>query len=122
MILRACTVCGRLTEQKRCPDHRCDTRPPPEERGYDEAWQRVRRRVLRARPICEEPGCTLPATDVHHIDGRGPRGDNSDGNLRALCHSHHSRITAAENGSFGRPTNRPAGTGWDASNRSQATG
>lgn len=47
--------------------------------------------------------------DVDHIDGSGPRGDNSDANLMALCHSHHSRKTALKDGGFGRrdPRKRP---------------
>jgi hypothetical protein len=38
------------------------------------------------------------ATDVDHIDGRGPKGPRGHdwSNLRALCHSHHSKRTARD--------------------------
>jgi len=52
------------------------------------------------------------AVDVDHIDGSGPRGDNSDKNLRAMAHGHHSRKTVRQDGGFGRkdPRRRPPET------------
>jgi 5-methylcytosine-specific restriction protein A len=100
-ILRACTICGRLSDRYRCPQHR-DPRPNAAYRGYGSAWKRIRRAYLAVHPICEQDGCDSPATDVHHLDGRGPLGDNSDGNLEALCHAHHSQRTVLEQGGFGR--------------------
>ena len=102
LILRACTVCGRFSDRHRCPAHR-DPRPNATARGYGPAWKRIRARYLTAHPVCEEQGCGKPSVDVHHRDGSGPRGDNSDGNLEALCHAHHSRRTVLEQGGFGRP-------------------
>jgi hypothetical protein len=40
------------------------------------------------------------ATDVDHIDGN--TGNNHPDNLNSLCHSCHSKKTAAHDGSFGR--------------------
>ena len=78
-------------------------RPSSRERGYGSEWQQIRQRYLTAHVICENPeGCINPATDVDHIDGKGPRGDNDDLNLRALCHSCHSRKTVRQDGGFGR--------------------
>lgn len=100
-VLRACTVCGALSDEKRCETHRVDTRPPARVRGYDAAWRRIRRRFLRSHPVCATEGCNRPATHVDHIDGRGPRGDNRPENLQGLCHSCHSRKTALHDGGFG---------------------
>ncbi len=103
MILRACTVCGALSDQGRCEKHRpIDDRPSAARRGYGATWRVIRARYLRTHMICEEPGCGLLAIDVDHVDGRGPSRDNTDANLQALCHSHHSRKTALRDGSFGR--------------------
>jgi ribose 1,5-bisphosphokinase PhnN len=43
-------------------------------------------------------GCVAKATDVDHIDGEGPLGPRGHDwtNLRALCHSHHSKRTARD--------------------------
>lgn len=98
--------CSARVEQGRCDTHRKayrkahDThRPSASARGYGAKWRRTRAEYLRTHPICEdEAGCIQPATDVHHIDGLGPRGPrgHDDSNLMALCHAHHSQITAVE--------------------------
>lgn len=82
-----CVACTRTTEKQRGSSTR---------RGYGATWRNIRARYLKAHPFCETPGCHTPATDVHHLDGRGPRGNNNTSNLQALCHSHHSSITARE--------------------------
>jgi 5-methylcytosine-specific restriction enzyme A len=41
------------------------------------------------------------ATDVDHVDGDSE--NNSQDNLRSLCHACHSRKTATQDGGFGRP-------------------
>jgi 5-methylcytosine-specific restriction enzyme A len=57
-------------------------------------WRILRRRKLRANPICERCDRRL-ATDVHHK--RGVAVDPwSWGELESLCHSCHSRETARE--------------------------
>lgn len=92
MALKPCIGCGRLIDRgSRCRG--CE-RPTARERGYDSRWERTREQFLRANPTCEV--CNAPATDVHHIDGAGPRGPmgHSWENLMALCHADHSRITA----------------------------
>jgi 5-methylcytosine-specific restriction endonuclease McrA len=59
-------------------------------------WRRLRARLLRDRPWCEDPaGCREAATDVDHVVPIAAGGDPWDeGNLRPLCHRHHSRKTA----------------------------
>lgn len=62
-------------------------------------WPRIRKQVLtRDRHQCQarnEDGtpCSLPATDVDHIQ---PGDDHSLTNLQSLCAWHHKRKTAAE--------------------------
>lgn len=94
----------RLTGRRWCDEHRpADPRPSAHRRGYGRRWAAKRAAYLRAHPTCELPsGCAAPATDVHHLDGRGPGGDNRWANLQALCHPHHSAATVAGDGGFGR--------------------
>lgn len=112
MALRPCIEpgCPQLTSGTRCERHRKakrrtedKRRPSARERGYDAQWQRVRAGYLYLHPYCEdESGCLERATDVDHIDGLGPKGPNGydHANLRALCHSHHSKRTARDQGGF----------------------
>jgi hypothetical protein len=56
---------------------------------------------LRHDPICQRPGCTKPATDVHHIDDSWKQtGDFrafiDQNNLESLC-QHHSEETMKRN-------------------------
>ena len=70
------------------------------QRGYDAAWQVVRLQHLQDYPLCVE--CLkryifTPAVDVHHIIKLAERPDLRDvsSNLMSLCHSCHSKFTAA---------------------------
>ena len=100
-----CPTC--LTESRREAEKR---RPKRYGRTYDGRWHAFSKRYLRNHPTCECPECaTLPeyrrqeATEVDHIDGRGPSGPRGydEGNLMAMSKSHHSRKTAREDGGFG---------------------
>ena len=79
----ACTVCGRLSERTRCLKHRQTLSAAA--RGYGRAWERIRAAYIALHPVCEESACDEALVEVDHIDGRGPDGDNSDGNLQPLC-------------------------------------
>lgn len=120
---RVCVRCRRTIPTGRCPH--CTTtarkrvdrdRPTAAARGYDRRWQATRTAYLAEHPLCECDRCApLPvqplAEDVHHIDGRGPLGPHGHcwHNLAALTHACHARITATQNGAFGRPiTTAPA--------------
>lgn len=97
-IVRAgvCSLCGPLRARR---DAAGDAlRGTAAQRGYGGRWQRVRALFLRAHPLCAEcaqQGVTTAATDVHHLVPRRAGGTDEESNLRALCHSCHSRITAA---------------------------
>ena len=98
--------CPTLTRNSYCDDHYRDVqreldsrRPNSTERGYDTEWRKTRAAFIKAHPYCQdEAGCLAEATDVHHLDGLGPKGPQGHdwANLQSLCHSHHSRITARE--------------------------
>jgi len=84
----------------RCPEHTVkqdDTyRPNASARGYDGRWRKASRAYLLANPTCCVVGCDRASTDTDHIDGKGPLGPRGYdlSNWRALCHQHHSAITA----------------------------
>ena len=102
----ACRMCGAMSSSRLCPEHaaaRASNNRQKErrrgsawERGYDTAWRRTRAQFLYEHPNCEV--CGELATDVHHIDGKGPKGErgHDHSNLQALCHSHHSQVTASD--------------------------
>ena len=91
--------------RKYCADA---AREPGHNRHYNTArWKRLRLMKIRRNPLCQAPGCTAPATDVDHIVSIADGGDDSHGNLQALCHPCHSRKTAVQDGGFGRARGRP---------------
>ena len=105
--------CPELTDERFCETHRLDSRKASEAKretaqakGYDARWRQTRKDFLRAYPVCQdEMGCVAKATDVDHIDGLGPNGPRGHDwtNLRAFCHSHHSKRTAKDQpGGFSR--------------------
>lgn len=106
--------CGALVYGGgQCPNCLAETRrerdkqrPNAATRGYDSKWREMRDWYLQRHPTCTEPGCIEPATDVDHIDGRGPHGPRGydPSNLRAYCHAHHSAKTALHDGGFGHAT------------------
>jgi 5-methylcytosine-specific restriction endonuclease McrA len=123
--MRVPRICGcgyRIAHGERCPCERQRaatakarhdaTRPSARDRGYDAAWERVRKDFLARHPMCCSPGCAEKATDVDHIVSVRERPDLrlSWSNLRPMCHRHHSRRTAREQG-FARPQSLLRGRG-----------
>lgn len=106
--MRVCSTvgCPNLTEAGKCKGCRTQAeakRGSAAERGYGARWRRTKARQLRVHPLCAD--CNARATDVHHLDGLGPKGPrgHDPSNLLSLCHSCHSKRTAAEQpGGFNR--------------------
>ena len=114
--------CSRLTTSKHgyCPTHKKSTdksyeltRETATQRGYTKrTWQNLRKIVLNNNPLCADPHTThkrysetVPATEVHHIDGDRTNNfyekGHPDNNLQPLCKQCHSRLTAQDHG-FGK--------------------
>ncbi len=88
----------------RLPDHR----PSASRRGYDVAWREFRLAYLMRHPLCvallrDGRRCGRPATDVDHHVSLERGGTNDEANLRAYCHSCHSKKSCAVDGALGRP-------------------
>lgn len=92
-----CDVHRRLWRQRQDAQ-----RPGARQRGYDAAWEATRARILARDPICTEPGCGEPSTEVDHRIAKRRGGSDDDANLRGMCRCHHSRKTALVDGAFGR--------------------
>ena len=91
-----CSICGPL-RQRSAAEHD-EQRGTAAQRGYGGRWQRARAMYLAKHPLCahcQQSGRVEPATDVHHIVPRRDGGSDADSNLLALCHSCHSKVTAA---------------------------
>jgi hypothetical protein len=89
---------GRCPDCKAEQDRRAQARRGPgtlpTDVRADRNWRMTRARYLRTHEQCEQDGCDARATDVHHIVDRADGGSSRFENLEALCHPHHSRITA----------------------------
>jgi 5-methylcytosine-specific restriction protein A len=109
-------VCGRLSDQGRCPDHRRAVartydraRGSSAARGYGYRWQVASKAFLRAHPLCECPECQggkvrVLIADV--VDHRVPhKGDMqlfwNQANWQPMHHDCHNKKTATEDGGFG---------------------
>lgn len=85
-----CSVCGAPPQSESAA-----RRESSRARGYDTAWEKLRRTHLADEPLCRM--CGAPAVLVDHIqpirDG-GARLD--DANLQSLCRRCHDRKTAED--------------------------
>lgn len=89
---------------KRIPSHRpgkpirrtrsAEYRPTAHQRGYGATWRKLRLLILREEPLCRH--CGAAATDVDHVIPLAAGGTHARENLSPLCHSCHSRKTAAD--------------------------
>lgn len=74
-----------------------DRRGSRHERGYTNAWVKLRLRHLARQPLCvhcEAQGRTTPAKDVDHIIPISEGADPLDmDNLQSLCRACHNRKT-----------------------------
>jgi 5-methylcytosine-specific restriction enzyme A len=102
--LRPCAApgCAYLIRNGQCPDH--PTRSGTHE-GYGRDWAALAAAFLAVNPTC---WCGRAATEVDHIVPIRMGGARLDWtNLRALCHPHHSLVTALYRARYGRPRPYP---------------
>jgi 5-methylcytosine-specific restriction protein A len=72
------------------------------ERTRGRAWMEIRKRVLRANPLCvhcTKAGRLAPATEVDHIKPLAQGGTDDGDNLQGLCEPCHKAKSAHEQGS-----------------------
>lgn len=71
-------------------------RPSRQARGYDRAWEKLRKLVLRDMPYCCR--CGKPATVVDHIKpiSEAPELRLERSNLRPMCARCHNQRTALD--------------------------
>lgn len=77
-----------------------ENRPNSYRRGYDRSWQIVRKQHIANHPLCADclkENKYVAMQDVHHIIKLADRPELRDDatNLMSLCHSCHSKRTAA---------------------------
>ena len=93
------------TGERYCEEHRptyawSDRRESASKRGYDWAWQQLRKRILlRDSGLCQlclALDKITAARDVDHIVPKEEGGTDDDENLQSLCRSCHKAKTAQE--------------------------
>ena len=102
-------TCNRLTTERHgyCQDHvhladgwRKVAKVNPDDRGYDWAWRKLRKRILeRDRFLCQvclAHGVATPANEVDHITNKASGGTDDEANLQAICKHCHEVKTYAE--------------------------
>ena len=89
------------------------SQPTSKQRGYDQAWRRLRDELVKRWPKCCAPGCTFPTEEIDHVVSIRERTDLrlDPTNLRPYCKHHHSQRTARDHG-FARPAGGTLGRKW----------
>jgi 5-methylcytosine-specific restriction protein A len=96
--LRGNTIPRRAKVHRAHPPAK-DGRVSAAKRGYGRRWAKLRLLFLRSNPLCAEcqaQGRIASACQVDHVLAREKGGTDDEGNLRALCHSCHSKKTYRE--------------------------
>lgn len=107
------SICPKCKKQKSGPCPTCTTgksynwksdkqRGTRQERGYDNAWLKLRKAKLLADPLCEyclkkKPQIVTPSTQVHHIvpfHGLDDPLRLDWDNLASACTTCHGKLTA----------------------------
>lgn len=79
-----------------------------QERGYGQAWQKLRLIILRRDPFCmigvicdsDNVGNRAVSKEVDHIVPKSRGGTDAEENLQGACHACHSHKTATEDSTF----------------------
>lgn len=93
MALKPCLVCGDVSAQSRCAEHRLpDRKAPAAARGYGPAWTRLSKRARRLQPWCSDCGSThdlqldhTPETWARHDAGLPIRLEDTGGVCCGPC-------------------------------------
>ena len=98
---KPCVVCGVITRESRCSEHRLpDRRPSTARRGSSTERRKIRARALhRGRHRCARCGVvdkTGKSLEVDHVLPLERGGDHSDANLQVLCKPCHAEKTSLE--------------------------
>jgi hypothetical protein len=114
-ILHTCTVCGALSDENRCDQHRADERPSTAERGYGRAHQRLRK-TWEPKVAAGGVRCARGADCRYAEDGLG--GVIHPGAEWDLGHDDHdrNRYTGPEHSACNRAT-KSRGRGRPAAER-----
>lgn len=72
-------------------------RPTSQERGYDYAFQKLRRQLLSESPSCQ---CGASATEVDHVVPMSKGGLTERSNLVTICRPCHARKTMYQDRGF----------------------
>lgn len=102
-------TCHQLTTERHgyCPAHihlldgwKTVAKVSADERGYDWAWRKRRKRILERDKylcqVCLALGIVTPATQVDHIVNKAAGGTDDDDNLQSICDPCHAPKTRAE--------------------------
>ena len=112
-MLKACVVCGSLSDGARCPEHRVvQVKASPDRRGYDATWKKLSRRARQLQPFCLDCGTTEDLTTDHtpeawerKLAGKVIRLED----VAVVCRGCNARRGAARPGAGQVPRNVPGG-------------
>lgn len=67
MTMRSCIVCGEVSDETRCPDHRAlvERKGSATSRGYGYAWEALSKRARKAQPFCSDCDAVTDLTVDH---------------------------------------------------------
>jgi 5-methylcytosine-specific restriction endonuclease McrA len=90
-------LCGRLSQQRRCPEHQSARDRARNEQSYYQspAWRSLSALVVRRDRLCVVLGCgSRHRLAAHHLRPRTEGGPDHPANLITLCASCHSTYEA----------------------------
>lgn len=101
-LLKACAICGELSDASKCEPHRKLRRvpaKPPRQKGYNATWDRLSLRARTLQPFCSIPGCNDQDLTTDHSPEAWKRKEKGLvirlQDVSVLCRSHNSAKGAA---------------------------